>query len=233
LDTGERAALWNAYGDVMKKILRAYRYGTTDVQMHDNGLIWAAGEGKALTWMDAVVDGVPVTGRAGYAVEICALWYNAVCFTLELARDFGDDEFTGEFSEIPVLIKENFFPVFWMDERAHLADYVDAAAKYRHKAQSVVCLFTPVQSPFGRNKESYTGLCSRELLTPRGLRTLSQRIPYLRAVTKGIRMCGTMRTIRGRYGPGCLDIILKHSFVFTGPCLPNVPGNWYTRLKKI
>jgi len=41
--------------------------------------------GKALTWMDAVVHGTPVTARRGYDVEINALWYNAVCFSLEMA----------------------------------------------------------------------------------------------------------------------------------------------------
>ncbi len=54
--------------------------------MRENGLIYADAPGKALTWMDAVVNGIPVTQRRGYAVEINALWYNAVCFALEMAR---------------------------------------------------------------------------------------------------------------------------------------------------
>ena len=54
--------------------------------MRENGLIYADAPGKALTWMDAVVNGIPVTPRRGYAVEINALWYNAVCFSLEMAR---------------------------------------------------------------------------------------------------------------------------------------------------
>jgi len=56
-----------------------------NIHMRDNGLIYADAPGKALTWMDAVVHGTPVTARRGYDVEINALWYNAVCFSLEMA----------------------------------------------------------------------------------------------------------------------------------------------------
>ena len=55
-------------------------------KMRENGLIYADAPGKSLTWMDAVINGVPVTQRRGYAVEINALWYNAICFSLEMAK---------------------------------------------------------------------------------------------------------------------------------------------------
>ena len=78
---------WELYGDAAKSILSAYKKGTEfNIHMRDNGLIYADAPGKPLTWMDAVVDEVPVTPRSGYAVEINALWYNAVCFSLEMAR---------------------------------------------------------------------------------------------------------------------------------------------------
>jgi glycogen debranching enzyme len=60
--------------------------------------------------MDADIDGKPITPRAGYDVEVCALWYNAVCFALELAQNSGDKEFENEFNDIPDLVKENFLP---------------------------------------------------------------------------------------------------------------------------
>ena len=43
--------------------------------------------------MDAIVNGVPVTPRGGYQVEINALWYNAICYTLKLAGQAGDNKF--------------------------------------------------------------------------------------------------------------------------------------------
>ncbi|MBR7097448.1 MAG: glycogen debranching enzyme family protein, partial [Alistipes sp.] len=71
--------LWERYGEAMKSVLEAYRRGFGErVKLHANGLVWAAADGEALTWMNTKVDGQPVAQRAGYAVEIQALWYNAV-----------------------------------------------------------------------------------------------------------------------------------------------------------
>ena len=72
--------------------------------MHDNGLIYSGQQGKALTWMDAVVEGVPVTPRIGYAVEINALWYFAITYTLELAKKNNDDKL----KHLDKTIKEQF-----------------------------------------------------------------------------------------------------------------------------
>lgn len=85
-------ALWEKYGEAMKSILTAYRRGFFGgcVALHDNGLIWASREGYALTWMNNVENGVPVIRREGYAVEVNALWYNAVSYTLALASKMGD-----------------------------------------------------------------------------------------------------------------------------------------------
>ena len=78
--------VWERYGHYMKEILAAYRKGIGEVVRTDrNGLVRASHPSLAMTWMDAVVDGRPVTGRDGYQVEINALWYNAVCYTLELS----------------------------------------------------------------------------------------------------------------------------------------------------
>ena len=85
--------LWKAYGKPMKEILESYMRGGEWVQVRESGLVWAAHPNYAMTWMDAVVDGRPVTGREGYQVEINALWYNAICYTLELARKNKDTDF--------------------------------------------------------------------------------------------------------------------------------------------
>ena len=65
--------IWKRYGTVMKELLAAYRRGVGGVAVHDNGLVWASAPDKALTWMNAVADGVPVVSRDGYPVEINAL----------------------------------------------------------------------------------------------------------------------------------------------------------------
>ena len=111
----------------MKEILAAYRKGIGEVVRTDrNGLVRASHPSLAMTWMDAVVDGRPVTGRDGYQVEINALWYNAVCYTLELAEQFGDRQFVEAWHDIPALVRDSFLTMFWYDDGGYLADYVAA-----------------------------------------------------------------------------------------------------------
>jgi len=116
----------NKYSEAAKSVLYAYKNGTAyNIHMRDDGLIYADAPGKALTWMDAVVYGVPVTPRNGYAVEINALWYNAVCFALEMAKVVGDKQFIKDFGYLPGLIKRSFIDLFWDEKAGYLADYVN------------------------------------------------------------------------------------------------------------
>ena len=166
--------VWHTYGAVMKKILDAYRQGVEHIQVHENGLLWASNPTHAMTWMDAVVDGRPVTGRDGYQVEINALWYNAVCYTLELAHAFRDTHFTAKWKLTPQLIKASFLDIFWLPQGGYLADYVDAAGAndFVRPNQIIACsLEHCMLSP-----EQITGIltiAADQLLTPKGLRTLS------------------------------------------------------------
>ncbi|MBE3084668.1 MAG: glycogen debranching enzyme N-terminal domain-containing protein, partial [Bacteroidetes bacterium] len=117
---------WERYGAAAKSVLNAYKNGTAfNIHMRDNGLIYADAPGKSLTWMDAVVNGIPVTPRRGYAVEINALWYNAVCFSLEMARIENDKKFIKEYKKLADLIKKSFLEIFWDDKLGYLADYVN------------------------------------------------------------------------------------------------------------
>ncbi len=91
----------------------AIRKGTDfNIHMQDNGLIWAGATGHALTWMDAVVDGKPITPRIGLAVEINALWYNAIMFSLELAVAAGDEKFIKRWAHIAEMIPASFAQTF-------------------------------------------------------------------------------------------------------------------------
>ena len=113
-------------GRLQNQYCNAYKNGTAfNIHMRENGLIYADAPGKALTWMDAVVNGIPVTPRRGYAVEINALWYNAVCFSLEMARIEKDKKFIKEYENLPGLIKESFLEIFWDEKLGYLADYVN------------------------------------------------------------------------------------------------------------
>lgn len=173
-----RKAVWERYGEYVKDILAAYRRGIDGiVSLHTNGLVWASHPNYAITWMDAVVDGKPVTGRDGYQVEINALWYNALCYALECASEMGEEEFVKEWKDVPALTKESFLRLFWLED-GYLADYVDdrGANVFIRPNQIIACSMNYKMLSLVQ-QESVSDVVKRHLLTPRGLRTLSPRNP--------------------------------------------------------
>ena len=117
--------VWKVYKELLKEILNSYKDGSRqNVNMHENGLLWAEERGVATSWMDAYVSGEPVTERAGYQVELNSLWYNAICFALEMASKTKDKTFVDEWTPIKEKIEKNFVKAFWIESREYLADYV-------------------------------------------------------------------------------------------------------------
>ena len=171
--------LWERYGEAMKAVLEAYRRGFGEkVKMHDNGLVWAAADGECLTWMNTKVDGKPVAQRAGYAVEIQTLWYNAVSYTLALARKYKDKAFVEAWAAVPAKTKESFISKFWLKD-GYLADYVNdyETNDFRRSNMLVACALD-----YSMLDEMQTmdvlGVVRQHLLTKRGIRSLSPRNPF-------------------------------------------------------
>lgn len=177
--TGDYAMIWKNYGETMKSILKYYKEGTLfNIHMLQNGLIYAGEPGKALTWMDAVVNGKPVTPRIGCAVEINALWYNAVKFTLELAEKENDTAFVKKWKSLPELIGKSFIENFWDKTRGYLCDYVNEGYKdWTIRPNQVIAtslIYTPLDDEM---ISSILDIVKRDLFTPRGLRTLPPSHP--------------------------------------------------------
>lgn len=185
--TGDEATAWKKYGKPMKAILKAFRRGTAyNIHVRENGLIYAGDEKHALTWMDAITSEGPVTPRTGYAVEINALWYNAVVFVLQLAEKFGDESFIKAWSFMPEKIRNNFLELFWSDEKGYLADYHDGQyADWSVRPNQVIALSVPNSPLENRMMEAVLKIVKRELLTPRGLRTLSPKNPMYKGIYEG------------------------------------------------
>ena len=168
--------IWKKYGKVIKAVLESYRDGSSGiVHMMDNGLVHASQEGAALTWMDAMVEGVPVTPRNGSPVEINALWYNAVCQALEWASD-RDKSFHKNWGELPELMGNSFIEQFWSEEKGYLADYINGSFKDLSVRPSQVLAVAFDHSPLTLEmKKSILDVIEGELLTSRGLRSLSPK----------------------------------------------------------
>lgn len=120
--------VWTKYGDFVKKVICSYAPGVRkEVSLQPNGLLWAQKDKTALTWMNAYIDGNPVTERAGYQVETNAFWYDMLSFALEMEGKYGkkSDAFVAEWTPIRDLVAENYQKMFWMPDKGYLADYVD------------------------------------------------------------------------------------------------------------
>ncbi len=179
---------WERYGAAAKSVLNAYKSGTVfNIHMRKNGLIYADAPGKSLTWMDAVVNGIPVTQRRGYAVEINALWYNAVCFSLEMAAIEGDKKFIKEYGSLPELIKKSFLELFWDEKSGYLADYVNDEEGRNNfiRPNMVIAVSLPYSMLDKEQMKKVLDIADKDLVTIRGLRTLSPRNVLYKGTYKG------------------------------------------------
>ncbi|HRH66681.1 MAG TPA: amylo-alpha-1,6-glucosidase, partial [Bacteroidia bacterium] len=185
--TKQEGSIWKTFGSRMRSVLEAFRQGTDyNIQMLENGLVYAGVPGHALTWMDAVVDGKPVTPRTGMPVEINALWYNAICYSLHLAHKAGDQKFIDQWVEYPPLISASFVKTFWDDKRNYLADVVNGTDKdWSVRPNQVIVTSLPYSPVDEAIKSAVLLKVQNELLTPRGLRTLSPKSPEYKGVYFG------------------------------------------------
>ena len=210
--------IWKSYGHAMKDLLAAFRRGIGDhIRVHDNMLIWASNPHLAMTWMDAVVDGKPVTGRDGYQVEINALWYNAICYTLELARKHRDNAFVHEWKEAPDRIKEAFNELFWYPQVEYLADYVDERGQNTFiRPNQIIACSLPYGMLSDDRKLSVISVVRRHLLTPKGLRTLSPRNPLYEGRCEGDQPTRDRAYHQGTVWPWLLEHYVKACFDIKG-----------------
>jgi predicted glycogen debranching enzyme len=170
---GEITFIKSRMWPVMKRILKGYMDGTAfNIYMGENGLLHAGDKGTHITWMDATVRGKPATARWGYPVEINALWYNAICFSQELAGLFDDHEFS--FRDLISKIRRSFVDTFWIEGEAYLGDvFRDGFLDRAIRPNQILAVSLPY-SPLDAAK--WMGVVEKvknHLLAPVGLRTLS------------------------------------------------------------
>lgn len=173
----DNVRIWKSYGTSIKEVLSAYRDGINNgIRMQDDGLLSAYLPNLSLTWMSAYLDGVPVTPRPGLAVEVNALWYNAICFALQVAKEAADNQFVDEWKDWPGRIGPRFLETFWNDQKNYLADYVfEGQANWDVRPNQVIAVSMPYSPLQDEQKRAILEIVQSELLTPKGLRTLSPR----------------------------------------------------------
>ena len=182
-------AVWKKYGPTVKGIVESYLPGRrVEVAMQPNGLLWAQLDHWALSWMNTYVDGNPVTERAGYQVETNAMWFQSVLFAVTMEREYSpsDSAFLKEWSHILDLIRENFQNTFWNARAGYLADYVDNAGQHLEVRPNMLYALVgediPVEPEIARR---VLQVINNELVTRRGIRTLSPRHSEYKGVYEG------------------------------------------------
>ena len=182
-------AVWKKYGPTVKGIIESYLPGRrVEVAMQPNGLLWAQLDHWALSWMNTYVDGNPVTERAGYQVETNAMWFQSVLFAVTMERKYSpsDSAFLKEWSHILDLIRENFQNTFWNARAGYLADYVDNAGHHLEVRPNMLYALVgediPVEPEIARR---VLQVIDNELVTRRGIRTLSPRHSEYKGVYEG------------------------------------------------
>ncbi|MBR1928486.1 MAG: glycogen debranching enzyme family protein [Paludibacteraceae bacterium] len=154
------------------------------VFLHSNGLLWVDGTQRPATWMNAIENGRPITPRTGYVVEINALWYNALCFASELLRAMGQEHRADLVSYQSELCKSAFVDTFW--NGVYLYDYVIDSYKNNEVRPNQIWAAGLPYSPLDRKQQkAVVDICTKELLTPRGLRTISPKSGEYRPVYIG------------------------------------------------
>jgi predicted glycogen debranching enzyme len=178
--TGDRTIL-SYLMDTLHNIIRHHIHGTRfnigmDLQ---DGLLMQGQEGYALTWMDAKAGDWVVTPRRGKAVEINALWYNALRLCSEWLHTEAIEAEAKQVAEIAQQVFHSFNQKFWIEERGSLYDLIEGEngndSALRPNQLFAISLTYPVLE--SSRWKSVLNAVERCLLTPVGLRSLSPGHP--------------------------------------------------------
>ena len=185
--TKTKGTLWRDYQKIIKIILNNFRLNHFPfMKMLDGHLLYVKELGLALTWMDAYVDGKPVVPRYGATVECNALWYNAVAFAIEIADLANDTEFVSEWTPVKEDIAKAFNALFVEPDKKQLADFVDGQTKdWSVRPNQIIAVSLPYSPLSLEKKWDVIDVVRRELLTPRGLRTLSPQDLSYKGIYEG------------------------------------------------
>jgi predicted glycogen debranching enzyme len=186
LDKGRAMRLIADLFPVLAEIVEWHKCGTR-YNIHldsDDGLLAGGVEGSQLTWMDAMVDGCVVTPRIGKPVEINALWYSAMQIMGEFAEALGQQ--SNEYHLMAAASKSSFSR-FWEEKKGYCFDVIDGpmgndSSLRPNQVLALDVAFSPIPS---EKQAQILKVVERKLLTPQGLRSLSQDDPQFVPVYGG------------------------------------------------
>ena len=201
--TRTKKQIWKEYGETLKAILNAFKSPEhKTMRMDDNGLIWSDDLSRPLTWFNAESNYGAIVPRNGYVVEVNALWYNAICYALELAKDAKDKTFLSEWGTMPETIAESFNQIFWIESEKYLADYANHTHQNTEVRPNQLLACALDYSPLTEKRQrKVLAIITQELLTPKGLRSLSPESPRYEGESVGNVFVRDKATFNGSVHP--------------------------------
>lgn len=163
------------YGQLLEDIIDFLRKRKhNNLFLHENGLLYTNGTEKPVTWMNSTANGRPVVPRTGYIVEINALWYNAIRFVADLFRE-QNEALAHSLDTQAEETGMSFVEVF-RNEFGYLLDYVDGNMMDWSVRPNMIFTVAFDYSPLDRTqKKQVLDTVTKELLTPKGIRSLSPK----------------------------------------------------------
>jgi predicted glycogen debranching enzyme len=175
--------LYSVLNDIVNWHLRGTRYG---IRMDDDGLITSTDPSVQLTWMDARIGNWVVTPRTGKAVEIQALWYNALKTMEGIAKQFGRSDDSRRFSTLAGETKSSFNASFWNEKSGCLYDCISETEYDASIRPNQILAVSLKHSMLSKDRaKAIVDVVERDLFTPYGLRTLSPADPRYRGRFEG------------------------------------------------
>ena len=164
------------YGKLLKDMIHFIEEGNhPNLRLDSNGLLHTEGRDRAVTWMNSMANGRPIVPRTGYIVEFNALWYNALKFATAMAEQNNETENVARYEALAELCQKSFVDTF-LNEYGYLFDYVDGNMMDWSVRPNMIFAVALDYSPLSQDqKKSVWDVCTRELLTPKGLRSLSPK----------------------------------------------------------
>jgi predicted glycogen debranching enzyme len=177
-----RQKLWNT----LESIVEHHVKGTLhNIHMDKDGLII---HGPQLTWMDAATNGKPITPRKGKAVEIQALWYNALKTMQLLAEHFGQNQKAQKYSEMAQKTKESFLKKFWNPAKGYLYDVINNQSKDSTlRPNQLIALSLDFTMLDNEKAKQIVEIIWKKLWTKHGPRTLETSDPQYKGKYEGNR----------------------------------------------
>lgn len=176
------------YGELVEKMMDYIMSNRhANLFLHENGLLYSNGREKPITWMNSTHNGRPIVPRSGYIVEFNALWYNALRFYAEMLNEIGRHGDADKIDTLADKVERSFQYVF-VNDHGYLYDYVDGQMVSWEVRPNMIFAFALDYSPLTlEQRKRALDVCTRELVTRKGLRSLSPKSGGYRPYYSGVQ----------------------------------------------